>query len=98
MRSVTIKVLALLLAALMILPMLAACGDTGETTDTTAGAETEATTEKQPAVAKKDYDEEFTVIYRFHAIYNDRCAKNSNKLVRDILKVSAGFSSGKYDC
>ena len=70
MRSVTIKVLALLLAALMILPMLAACGDTGETTDTTAGAETEATTEKQPAVAKKDYDEEFTVIY---------CADTFNK-------------------
>ena len=70
MKSVTIKVLALLLAALMVLPMLAACGDTGETTDTTGGAETEATTEKQPAVAKKEYDEEFTVIY---------CADTFNK-------------------
>ena len=70
MRSVTIKVLALLLAALMVLPMLAACGDTGETTDTTGGSQTEATTEKQPAVAKKDYDEEFTVIY---------CADTFNK-------------------
>ncbi len=64
MKSVTIKILALALAALMVLPMLAACGDTGETTDTTAGAETEATTEKQPAVSKKDYqDAEFTAIY-----------------------------------
>ena len=27
MKSVTIKILALLLAALMVLPMLAACGD-----------------------------------------------------------------------
>ena len=70
MKSVTIKVLALLLAALMVLPMLAACGDTGETTDTTGGSQTEATTEKQPAVAKKDYDEEFTVIY---------CADTFNK-------------------
>ena len=70
MKSVTIKVLALLLAALMVLPMLAACGDTGETTDTTGGSQTEATTEKQPAVAKKEYDEEFTVIY---------CADTFNK-------------------
>ena len=71
MRSVTIKVLALLLAALMILPMLAACGDTQEGgADTTGGSQTEATTEKQPAVAKKDYDEEFTVIY---------CADTFNK-------------------
>ena len=30
MKSVTIKILALLLAALMILPMLAACGETDE--------------------------------------------------------------------
>ena len=30
MKSVTLKVLALLLAALMILPMLAACGETTE--------------------------------------------------------------------
>ena len=71
MKSVTIKILALALAALMVLPMLAACGDTGETTDTTAGAETEATTEKQPAVSKKDYqDAEFTAIY---------CADTFNK-------------------
>ena len=71
MKSVTIKVLALLLAALMVLPMLAACGDTQEGgADTTGGSQTEATTEKQPAVAKKDYDEEFTVIY---------CADTFNK-------------------
>ena len=71
MRSVTIKVLALLLAALMILPMLAACGNTQEDDGKVTGnAETEATTEKQPAVAKKEYDEEFTVIY---------CADTFNK-------------------
>ena len=70
MKSVTIKVLALLLAALMILPMLAACGNTGETTDTTGSSVTEGVTEKQPAVAKKNYDEEFTVIY---------CADTFNK-------------------
>ena len=65
MKSVTMKILALLLAALMVLPMLAACGDTGEDNpDTTAGAVTEGETEKQPAVAKKDYkDAEFTAIY-----------------------------------
>ena len=64
MKSVTIKILALALAALMVLPMLAACGDTGETADTTGASQTEATTEKQPAVAKKDYqDAEFTAIY-----------------------------------
>ena len=66
MKSVTIKILALLLAALMVLPMLAACGDTGENNpDTTVGdAVTEGETEKQPAVAKKDYkDAEFVAIY-----------------------------------
>lgn len=64
MKSVTSKILALLLAALLVVPMLAACGDTGDdNTDTTGGAETEATTEKQPAVAKNTYDSEFTVIY-----------------------------------
>ncbi len=66
MKSVTMKILALLLAALMVLPMLAACGDTGEDNpDTTVGEVTEGDTEKQPAVAKKDYkDAEFTAIYR----------------------------------
>ena len=66
MKSVTSKILALLLAALMVLPMLAACGDTGENNpDTTVGgAVTEDETEKQPAVAKKDYnDAEFVAIY-----------------------------------
>ncbi|MBP3666245.1 MAG: hypothetical protein J6K29_04255 [Clostridia bacterium] len=65
MKSVTLKIMALLLAALMVLPMLAACGDTdGETSDTTGGVESEATTERQPAVAKKDYDDaEFVAIY-----------------------------------
>lgn len=56
MKSVTIKILALLLAALMVLPMLAACGDTTEENpDTTVGQVTEGDTERQPAVAKKDY-------------------------------------------
>ena len=73
MKSVTIKILALLLAALMVLPMLAACGDTQEGTEdtTVGGAVTEGDTEKQPAVAKKDYeDEEFVAIY---------CADTFNK-------------------
>ena len=40
MKSVTIKILALLLAALMVLPMLAACGDTGnEQTEATGSSE-----------------------------------------------------------
>ena len=65
MKSVTMKILALLLAAMMILPLMVACGDTTEDPkDTTGSAETEATTEKQPAVAKKDYQgAEFTAIY-----------------------------------
>ncbi len=63
MKSVTKRILALLLAALLVLPMLAACGDVNEENSETTGAETEATTEKQPAVAKKDYDGEFTAIY-----------------------------------
>ena len=64
MKSVTMKVLALLLAALMVLPMLAACGNTEDpSTETTAGEATEAVTEKQAAVAKNDYDAEFTALY-----------------------------------
>lgn len=66
MKSVTIKIMALLLAALLVLPMLAACGDTQEgTEDTTVGGSvTEGETEKQPAVAKKDYDDaEFVALY-----------------------------------
>ena len=66
MKSVTIKILALLMAALLVLPMLAACGDTGEddSVTTVGGAVTEGETEKQPAVAKKDYDDaEFVAIY-----------------------------------
>ena len=72
MKSVTTKILALLLAALMVLPMLAACGDTVEpNSDTTGGdAVTEGETEKQPAVAKNDYDGEFTALY---------CADTFNK-------------------
>ena len=63
MKSVTIKILALLLAVLLTLPLLVACGDTGETVETTAGASSEETNEKQPAVAKNNYDAEFTVLY-----------------------------------
>ena len=58
------RLLAILLAALMLLPMLVACGDTGDTTDTTVGDVTEGDTEKQPAVEKNNYnDAEFTAIY-----------------------------------
>ena len=66
MKSVTIKILALLLAAVMVLPMLAACGENVEEPGeqgTQGEAATEATTEKGPAVEKKNYDEEFTMIY-----------------------------------
>ena len=63
MKSVTIKILALLLAALLTLPLLIACGDTVENVETTAGAVTEGTDEKAPAVAKNNYDTEFTVLY-----------------------------------
>ncbi len=66
MKSVTIKILALLLAAVMVLPMLAACG---EVVDDPAGQETvgenvtEGETERAPTVQKNNYDAEFTVIY-----------------------------------
>ena len=67
MKSVTLKVLALLLAALMILPMLAACGETTEDPKddgTQAGEDaTEAVTDNKPAVDKTNYDAEFTAIY-----------------------------------
>ena len=64
MKSVTIKLLALLLAAVMILPMLAACGDTGDgNTDTTAGDVSEGDTQRVSAIEKKNYDKEFTAIY-----------------------------------
>ena len=69
MKSAMTKILALLLASLMVLPMLAACGETIEnpTPDESGTANQavteEADTEKKPTVAKKDYDEEFTAIY-----------------------------------
>ena len=66
MKSVNCKLLALVLAALMILPMLAACGQTNEgsgDTNAATDAVTEAVTEKGPAVSKNNYNEEFTVIY-----------------------------------
>ena len=66
MKSVTIKILALLLAALMVLPMLAACGENVEETggEATQGEiVTEATTEKKPAIEKQNYKAEFSVIY-----------------------------------
>ena len=63
MKSVTIKILALLLAVLLTLPLMVACGDTNEPTETTGGAVIEGTDEKAPAVAKNNYDTEFTVLY-----------------------------------
>ena len=65
MKSVTIKILALLLAAVMVIPMLAACGQTTDDPNTVTQGEqqSEASTEKKPAIEKKKYDEEFTVIY-----------------------------------
>ena len=67
MKSVTIKILALLLAAIMVLPMLAACGEAVEEPagdQETAGENvTEGETERVPTVEKKNHDAEFTVIY-----------------------------------
>ena len=66
MKSVTIKILALLLAACMILPMLAACGEVVEdpATQETAGENvTEGETDRVPLVQKNNYDKEFTAIY-----------------------------------
>ena len=63
MKSIKCKVLVLLLAVLLTLPLLVACGvePDGDETEGQTNAETE--TGKQPAIEKKDYDEEFTVIY-----------------------------------
>ncbi len=69
MKSVTIKLLALLLAALMVLPMLAACGETTDDptpdgTEQTGAAVTEGETERKPTVEKTDYNgAEFTAIF-----------------------------------
>ncbi len=63
MKLFSKKTLALLLATLMLLPMLAACGLGGEDSDT--GNETNNETEpvKHPSIEKKDYGKEFTVLY-----------------------------------
>ncbi|MBQ9151475.1 MAG: hypothetical protein IJX72_04430 [Clostridia bacterium] len=66
MKSVTMKILALVLAALMVLPMLAACGETTDGPDTgDAGTDavTEGVTERKPTVDKTDYNAEFTALY-----------------------------------
>ena len=68
MKSVTLKILALLLSALMVLPMLAACGETTDNDETkgdqTQGeAATEGETERKPAVEKTNHNSEFTAIY-----------------------------------
>ncbi len=68
MKSVTKKILALLLAVLMVLP-LAACAEAGDQpgndeSQSQAGVETEGETERQPTVEKKDYDgAEFVAVY-----------------------------------
>ena len=63
MKSVTIKILALLLAALMILPMLAACGETDEGPATEGQTDAESEPGRVPSVEKKEYDKEFTALY-----------------------------------
>ncbi len=70
MKSVTKRILALLLAAMMLLP-LAACGETEEPGDTTpetgAGVTTPDSegeeTKAPPTVEKANYDKEFVVLY-----------------------------------
>ncbi len=78
MKSVTIKLISLLLVACMTLPLLVACnGSEDNPKDTTASttasndsdtndpseSETESETELQPAVEKKDYGKEFVAVY-----------------------------------
>ncbi len=67
MKSVTKKILALLLAVLMVLPLVA-CGeitdDPSSESGSQAGEVTEGETERQPTVSQKDYGgAEFTAIY-----------------------------------
>ena len=62
MKSVTMKILALLLATMMILPMLVACGDTGEGVGTT-GVASEEVTDRESHIERKDYDKEFRALY-----------------------------------
>jgi ABC-type glycerol-3-phosphate transport system substrate-binding protein len=63
MKSVNMKLLALVLAALMVLPMLAACGAADDSADTTGGVVTEGATDRVSSIEKKTYDKEFTAIY-----------------------------------
>lgn len=65
MKSVTKKILALLLAVSMVIPF-AACGETTDdpsSDDTATQAVTEGETERKPTVEKKNYNEDFTAIY-----------------------------------
>ncbi len=65
MKSATTKLLALLLASIMLFSLVA-CGDTGEDQETVkeTAAGTAAETREPPSVAKKDYKNA-----EFHAIY-----------------------------
>ena len=64
MKSFTIKWLALLLAALMVLPLLVACGDPDEGDgELTSSSGSEGEAENQPPLSKKEYDAEFTALY-----------------------------------
>ena len=68
MKSVTIKILALLLVAVMMIPMLAACGVNTDDpavdgTSTGNSVVTEGDTERKPAVEKTNHNSEFTAIY-----------------------------------
>ena len=63
MKSVYTKVLALLLAALVILPVLVACG-TPTTGDKDTSGNNDVVTDRVPTVEKKDYqDAEFIALY-----------------------------------
>ncbi len=68
MKSVMKKLLALALVALMVLPLLVACAETGENNETESvdGAATAAPGEETrpgPTVATNNYDSEFVAIY-----------------------------------
>lgn len=67
MKNVTVRILCVWISVLLLLlPVLAACGEPpSPEEETTAAEETVSTedTEKQPTVAKKDHKAEFTALY-----------------------------------
>ncbi len=69
MKPIAIKLIALLLVACMALPMLVACNGGDDTKETEASTTVATTVEGEseakldPAVSKKEYDDEFNALY-----------------------------------